>query len=183
MKISRELHEAARKLGLRSYTEYLKTHEWKNFKIKYSRSVMPNYCLCCNREEFIFMNVFPERVGLELFTDVIPLCFECHDNVYKAKMKNRRSRIDHLLKSMNNWTNEERIEKFKLYIIAWEKPSSKIKISKIRYHNDYYKITNDIKNFRNYFREGYSLDDLAKIYGVDVKYIVGYITKYPEQVS
>jgi hypothetical protein len=180
MKVHKKFQDAAKAIGLHSYEDYLKLEHWQSLISQYKKSRMPQKCISCDNDGFILVGLNPNKLNNESLTDLVPLCFKCNNSVFKLQRKMPNSRIDFLLKRINCWNESDRKIKFLLYISDWAKEKTKNE-QVIRSYNDYYKITNDIENFRNYCREGYTEEDLAQIYKVNINYIKGYLSKYPEQ--
>jgi hypothetical protein len=76
---------------IKSYSAYLKSKHWRLFKKSFRNSkYCKSKCFICSKEKGIQLHHLTyERIGKEVFTDVIELCKSCHRNVHKALDKGK----------------------------------------------------------------------------------------------
>ena len=99
-----------------SYRAYLKSEHWRNFRTAYFAE---HYCACskCETSEGAIQlhHLTYARIGMELFSDVVPVCAKCHRAHYhteitkkpksvakkrKKRKKNGKSELDVLRRQL-----------------------------------------------------------------------------------
>lgn len=71
-------------LGFRTYTEYLRSPTWVSFRRRYSANKLTRKkCLVCDSPRYQLHHTTYERLGSELFSDVMPLCQGHHVEVHR----------------------------------------------------------------------------------------------------
>jgi phage terminase large subunit GpA-like protein len=77
------LRERVQELGYPSYSAYLKSDHWKDFRKRYWRSSRSKVCWCCGSSDHLQIHhTTYRRLGKERLTDVIALCESCHREVH-----------------------------------------------------------------------------------------------------
>lgn len=78
-----------------SYDRYIESAEWKAFRQRYFKK-MPKTCLACEGQSRITLHhITYDRFGREKLTDVVPLCFDCHEKLHRHHTKSNRSPLNH----------------------------------------------------------------------------------------
>jgi hypothetical protein len=70
-------------IGFACYDDYLASDAWSGFKKRYKESGARMDCLICSRKPVQLHHRTYERVGQELFDDVIPVCREHHVAIHE----------------------------------------------------------------------------------------------------
>lgn len=186
------LDSLAKREGFRSYTDYLKSPHWEEFKSQYVRSGLPRKCIGCTYPAYSLHHLRYAAFGRETLGDVIPLCNRCHRELHKHVAAGMSASKPHLiLQKMFRWSDEETLSKFAPFFPHWRRIEKKkeraldFKAKKAaakypRSANDYFKLSKDFHNFRRYVKDGYTPEQLAKMYGVSSNYVRQYLVKYPE---
>jgi hypothetical protein len=82
-------------LGFASYDEYLRSELWTSFRERYHLSDLPQTCLVCNSARRICLHhTTYKRLGNELLTDVVPLCYIHHEAVH-SWIKENAAKLEH----------------------------------------------------------------------------------------
>jgi hypothetical protein len=76
-------------LGFNTYTAYLRSDHWTDFKKKYFDK-HEKVCFCCGEDARDLHHTTYEHLGSELQKDVKPLCRKCHKKVHRM-VKRRRA--------------------------------------------------------------------------------------------
>ncbi len=74
-------------LGFRTYSAYLKSDHWSNFKRSYFAK-HKKICYCCGKPARDLHHIDYTHLGAERQKDVEPLCRGCHDKVHTIIKKN-----------------------------------------------------------------------------------------------
>lgn len=84
-----------RKLGFRTYEEYLKGRHWRKFSEKNRRKS----CFVCGRTKFLEVHhTTYERLRRELPSDVVTVCKDCHVEIHRVqKEEGYRLIVAHLV--------------------------------------------------------------------------------------
>ncbi len=73
------------------YEKYMRSAEWRHFRLRYFASGMPTNCLACQTSERITLHhITYARLKRERFTDVVPLCWLCHRRLHAAGVSDMR---------------------------------------------------------------------------------------------
>lgn len=78
------------------YAEYLQSEHWRAFKSLYRVSEYPQACINCGDPEYELHHKTYERLGAELFTDVVPLCRGHHKAAHKREKQGVSLLVAHL---------------------------------------------------------------------------------------
>lgn len=81
-------------LGFQSYAEYQKGEHWITFRETYFKTHSKICCHCRNDRRIGLHHITYDRLGAELETDVVPLCWGCHRRTHE------------LIKEGKCWLNE-----------------------------------------------------------------------------
>lgn len=110
-----------------TYSDYLKSNHWYNFKIRYYASELfrskihfggiNGKCVCCQvpDQSLDIHHMTYKRLGKEKLWDVIPLCRNCHSQVHlliKKYLKDGNGSIATIMKS-GSWRNIQRKNRIK----------------------------------------------------------------------
>jgi len=77
-----------------SYEKYMRSAEWRHFRLRYFASGMPTSCLACQSSERITLHhITYARLKRERFTDVVPLCWDCHKKLHEAGVIDMRGGV------------------------------------------------------------------------------------------
>lgn len=63
------------------YYAYIRSDAWRQVKIRYLKSELPNHCYVCHApwsNALQFHHRSYERLGNELLSDIVPVCQRCH---------------------------------------------------------------------------------------------------------
>ena len=71
------------KLGYHSYSDYLSSKHWQEFRAKYKASKRPQFCQVCGSKFIQLHHVTYEFLGREKLTHVVPLCRIHHVQVHE----------------------------------------------------------------------------------------------------
>ena len=109
-------------LGFESYDRYLGSKHWSQFKEAYRSNVGErHYCLNCKSLDYLLHHLSYERLGSELFSDVMALCHECHDLLHH-RMKERKRWCTTVAQAMRMFGKSERIRSVSSERIETVKP-------------------------------------------------------------
>ncbi len=78
----RFLRDGLRRLGLKSYREYLRSERWYETRTKYWKSALPQKCVVCYDPNVELHHRTYQRLGRERLTDLLPLCSEHHNALH-----------------------------------------------------------------------------------------------------
>jgi hypothetical protein len=68
-------------LGYKSYADYLLSEHWQLF----IASNRKEECFCCKYKERLQVHhIFYNRLGCELPSDVVTVCYRCHNRIHKV---------------------------------------------------------------------------------------------------
>jgi 5-methylcytosine-specific restriction endonuclease McrA len=76
-----------------SYSDYIKSKEWRAVRKRYIASNMPQVCFACSlprQQGFHIHHKTYKRLGRERLTDLVLLCEPCHAACHKAHKTARR---------------------------------------------------------------------------------------------
>lgn len=91
MKFSDRLKE----LGFASYSAYLASEGWQNFRARYKASGFRLACLVCSSRPVQLHHKTYIRLGRERFTDIAPLCREHHVAVHEWLKSSGRNFVEY----------------------------------------------------------------------------------------
>lgn len=109
------LNIGLRRLGCRTYADYLASDHWRAFKAAYRASGQPQRCIACGRPDYQLHHRSYRRMGRELLEDVIPLCGDCHTKVHAwhSRHPTMLSHTHAALRRIFGWSAEETRERFR----------------------------------------------------------------------
>jgi hypothetical protein len=77
------------------YKEYLKSDHWKEMKVKYRNSTLPQFCCGCGSVDFQLHHKTYKNLYHENLVDFLPLCQKCHFRFHKYLKENKCSDLKH----------------------------------------------------------------------------------------
>lgn len=89
-------NERLTRLGFSSYKDYLKSPHWKRVLRILCTSSLYQRCLACDRGKYEIHHISYERLGSERWSDLIPLCRECHQEYHDFIKGNPWIKLDNL---------------------------------------------------------------------------------------
>jgi hypothetical protein len=103
-----------RALGFASYRDYLASPHWREVRLAYRRSSLPQECIGCRSPRYQLHHRSYARIGREKLTDFIPLCRDCHKRVHAfEKIHGTRIQQTHvILRRIFGWTKTQTIDRF-----------------------------------------------------------------------
>lgn len=146
-----------RDVGYNTYSEYLLSKYWESFKLRYFTE-HKNRCFVCGKTHCQLHHITYERLGCELFQDVIPLCGGCHCHVHKL-VKNQRIRLDEAHHVVKKEFLKRSSSKKNDVVINWRKllnKSSHQTISELQDLLQEYGLLDGVKATAKAFRLGYA---------------------------
>ncbi len=75
-----------RRLGYENYRVYLSSPHWVKFRAAFRAADVPQACICGDDDVHLHHLTY-ERIGAELFSDVVPLCGSCHALVHVLEFR------------------------------------------------------------------------------------------------
>lgn len=82
-----------KRLGFRTYSEYLSSDYWKNKKQKYLRTMRLKECVICGDSKYILHHLSYKHMGFEYLKELVPLCKKHHKFVH-SEIRRRNLRLD-----------------------------------------------------------------------------------------
>jgi hypothetical protein len=82
-----------KRLGFSTYQEYLASDHWRNLRKRYNDSDLPQRCVCGRFRDELHHCTY-ERLGEEFLTDLVPLCWRCHDKLHLLLKTNPSYRLE-----------------------------------------------------------------------------------------
>lgn len=74
----------ARRLGYKSYEDYLKSEHWKSVRETYESSGRSTKCMICGSSDYQLHHIRYDNLGREPLDDLRPLCKRHHTDVHHA---------------------------------------------------------------------------------------------------
>lgn len=75
-----------RRLGFKSYAEYLRSPHWHVVRARYRASDLPQTCICGEPDVHLHHMTY-QRIGDERLTDLTPLCPQCHSLIHVLEFR------------------------------------------------------------------------------------------------
>jgi len=125
-------------LGFKTYKGYLKGDHWKEFKKQHEQKVGLE-CSVCGSGDSHLHHIYYDRIGAELFSDVVPLCWKHHTAVHLLLKENRRGvrdtfwAIDKLCEALANvWDKDPTINERQIIGAVEKIASQEIERQKVK---------------------------------------------------
>lgn len=176
------LQERLTLLGYSNYQDYLSGKHWSNFRNSYTKSSLPQFCLICKQTNAFFNlhHLHYDSLGFEKFSDVIPLCSECHVKLHKLHdLTGTPLEKANKMKVPINYFSKGKTDLFsvlKAYSRLTGNKSGGTK-ENICNNKDYKKLVDNWEQIFNHLKDGYSISMTAEIYGITHSLLVKFLNK------
>lgn len=187
------LDNVVKDLGYASYTAYLNSAHWDDFRNRYAASGLPKHCVACKYPKYILHHLHYKTLGFETFADVIPVCSRCHRELGRTRDKFRlpNNRPDVIFRKIFNWNRKETVSRFEPFYKLWRETAKKVGENpslplKFKKHvkdlsrGNFYKISKHMLQVVRYLKDGYTTKQVAVMYEVSESYLLEYMKRYPE---
>ncbi len=98
----RSIPSRLKKLGYKTYSEYLSSPHWRDLKRRYKASNLKQTCAVCDETHIELHHNTYERMGAEFLTDLTPLCRVHHEEEHGIQRSEReKASLDAYMKRLN----------------------------------------------------------------------------------